>query len=234
MSTRPLYLSTDIFRPTSCENGIRDARPGVRRSTSFTLLRHAQMKLLLLSLASSLLLLLAWSSASAFAQNAGNAPDGSVPPAVSATIEQVTPDIDAGLAITTVERSQSLFGRDSFLNQFNGPTDLGNAARISQTGDENLAVLRQFGGTGNVASISILGNENDISAVQDGSNNRLGLAIEGDFNTVPVTQIGVGHELSLELTGSNLKRGIVQEGTGTIPLYIQIRPGNQTRPGPGN
>jgi hypothetical protein len=195
------------------------------------------MKLLLLSL-----LLLAWSSAPALAQKTENAPDSSVPLAASATVEQITPSqANPIFTVTTIDRFQSLSGQNAFPVRLNESTNLGNDARISQTGDENLAVLRQFGGAGNVASISILGNDNRVSATQRGTNNRLGLTTEGNSNVVPVTQIGEGNELSLELFGSgvrldqqvlgseaslNTSGGIVQEGTGTIPLHIQIRPGN--------
>jgi hypothetical protein len=219
------------------------------RFAFFTFLRHAQtMKLLLLSL-----LLLAWSSAPALAQKAGNASDGSVPPAVSATIEQITPGrADPIFTVTTIDRFQSLSGQNASPAWLNESTNLGNDASISQIGDENLTVLRQFGGAGNVASISILGNDNRVSATQRGTNNRLGITAEGNSNVVPVTQIGEGNELSLKLFGSGLRLdqqvlgdgqvpgngrvlgngaplntgGIVQEGTGTIPLHIQIRPGN--------
>jgi hypothetical protein len=165
-----------------------------------------------------------------------------VPSPVATTIEQVS-DVDPRFVVETIDRKNSFLAMDPFLNQF-GAIHAGNAAQIVQRGDENITILEQYGGIGNVASISLFGQDNEVTATQNGSNNRLGLAVDGSSNIVPVTQIGTGHELSLEITGNDvmldkqvyyledgatlnsLPRGIVQEGTGSIPLYIRIDRGN--------
>ena len=146
-----------------------------------------------------------------------------VPDAVSPIIEQVHGVANPLFVVTEVtETSQSLLGRDSFLLEFAGGADFGNAAQVRQLGEGNVTILQQYGRQ-NVASIRLEGDQNRVEALQDGVGNRLGVSVLGSYNTIPVSQTD-GAELSLELINVDnldLRPGIEQVGSG-VPLMIQI------------
>jgi hypothetical protein len=192
----------------------------------------------------SFLLLFGFGSAPTHAQKAEGSSAHSVPVILSSTVEQTALAVNPQFLAPLVDRQSSLLGADGdpFLLQYEGVLAPGNATQIQQIGTGNVTILQQYGGVDNVASISLFGNDNEVTATQNGTGNRLGLAVDGSGNVVPVTQIGVGHELSLEIVGSGVRfdqqtyfprngtallpEGIVQEGNGAIPLHIQIERGN--------
>jgi hypothetical protein len=138
---------------------------------------------------------------------------------------------------------QSSLNRAASFNQTDLYPSGSHVVRITQVGDENLMSSLQYGEQ-NIASIRLRGDNNRVRATQDGVGNRLGLAIDGSGNVVPVTQIGSGHELSLEILGSGVRldqqsfflndgsalngvlEGIVQQGSGAIPLRVRIERGS--------
>jgi hypothetical protein len=170
----------------------------------------------------ALCLLLSWGlSPAVLAQ--GIESDAVVPSSISTTIEQVS-DVDARFVVETIDRKDSFLVMDPFLNQFNASLS-GNAAQIVQRGDENITLLDQIGGLGNVASIYLEGSGNMVDATQNGNNNTLGISVVGNENVLPVLQDGHNLKMSLELDGTvglTYSTPVTQTGNGGEPITIRI------------
>lgn len=104
-------------------------------------------------------------------------------------------------------------------------TELGNVARLTQTGDFNTLLLTQLGGNGNVASITLNGDRNVVDATQIGTRNRLGISVLGSDNRLPVLQRGQDLNLSLDLLNVNGRTYPIEQVGSGIPLHIQVTPG---------
>jgi hypothetical protein len=115
-----------------------------------------------------------------------------------------------------------------------------NFARVAQDGSgRNVAYVIQFGTSNwiwsqqnaagaahNGAILTQIGSNNDISLIQNGSDNRALLTQLGEDNGMTAVQNGVGNRLIWTQSGSNLADlGITQSGAQTIQI-TQTGPGH--------
>jgi hypothetical protein len=173
----------------------------------------------------ALCLLLGWGFSAALAQNTANT--GPVPSAVSATIEQVAPNVGVQRVLGAISAGPFAF-EPPFPNALSPSSLGGNVAEIVQVGNGNTTLLRQYGGQ-NAASIRLDGDNNVVDATQLNGNNALSLTLEGSNNEIPVFQtnrFGRGNDLTLTLLGVDNVRlpfPITQIGALGRPIEITVR-----------
>jgi hypothetical protein len=151
-----------------------------------------------------LLLFLGSTSVPIYAQNPErNSSTRPVPSAVSATIEQVAPNVGAHRVLDLISGPRFSASILDGIGTF-GSTGTGNEARILQHGDGNYVFLQQSGAA-NVVSVSVNGDDNQVYGQQNGDQNILEVSIlnDGVNNVVPIVQDGDGNQLSLTLDGIN-------------------------------
>ena len=109
-----------------------------------------------------------------------------------------------------------------------------NVAYLTQSGTGNWARSNQFalGAIHNGAQLTQTGNYNDMSLLQDGSDNRAVLTQEGDNNGMTAAQVGDGNRLIWIQQGNNLSDLQVTQ-TGGVEKNGQLMI-TQTNMSPGN
>jgi hypothetical protein len=118
--------------------------------------------------------------------------------------------------------------KNSYLTNWTSPNDVLYAGGTSQTqlGDLNKAGLKIEGdlnmthqyqsGAGHISEIGIVGNENQVATLQDGTTNSTSMLVLGDLNVVANDQSGVSNMSYVDVDGYGNTVCVSQLGTSNI------------------